>query len=28
VVGETVAVDEQAQRKLIQRFLQESGDLS
>ena len=28
VVGETVAVDEQAQRKLIQQFLQEAGDLS
>jgi F-type H+-transporting ATPase subunit b len=28
VVGETLAVDEQAQRKLIHRFLQESGDLS
>jgi F-type H+-transporting ATPase subunit b len=26
VIGETVTVDEQAQRKLIQRFLQESGD--
>jgi flagellar biosynthesis/type III secretory pathway protein FliH len=28
VVGETVAVDEQAQRQLIQQFLQEAGDLS
>ncbi len=28
VLGETVAVDEQAQRQLIQQFLQESGDLS
>ena len=28
VVGETVAVDELAQRKLIQQFLQEAGDLS
>ena len=28
VIGETVAVDEQAQRKLIQQFLQEAGDLS
>jgi F-type H+-transporting ATPase subunit b len=28
VIGETVAVDEQAQRQLIQQFLQESGDLS
>jgi F-type H+-transporting ATPase subunit b len=28
VIGETVVVDEQAQRQLIQRFLQESGDLS
>jgi F-type H+-transporting ATPase subunit b len=26
VIGETVAVDDQAQRKLIQRFLEESGD--
>jgi F-type H+-transporting ATPase subunit b len=26
VIGETVAADEQAQRKLIQRFLEESGD--
>lgn len=28
VLGETVAVDEQAQRQLIRQFLQESGDLS
>jgi F-type H+-transporting ATPase subunit b len=28
VIGETVAVDEQAQRQLIQQFLQEAGDLS
>jgi F0F1-type ATP synthase membrane subunit b/b' len=28
VLGETVAVDEGAQRQLIQQFLQESGDLS
>ncbi len=28
VIGETVAVDEQAQRQLIQQFLRESGDLS
>lgn len=28
VVGETVTTDEQAQRQLIQRFLQEAGDLS
>lgn len=28
VIGETVAVDEQAQRQLIQQFLQEPGDLS
>jgi len=28
VIGQTVAVDEQAQRQLIQQFLQESGDLS
>lgn len=28
VIGETVAVDEQSQRQLIQRFLQETGDLS
>jgi F-type H+-transporting ATPase subunit b len=28
VIGETVAVDEQAQRTLVQRFLQEAGDLS
>ena len=28
VIGETVTVDEQAQRQLIQQFLQESGDLS
>jgi F-type H+-transporting ATPase subunit b len=27
VIGETVTVDEQAQRKLIQRFFEESGDL-
>jgi F-type H+-transporting ATPase subunit b len=26
VIGETVTVDEQAQRKLVQQFLQESGD--
>lgn len=28
VIGETVAVDERAQRQLIQKFLQEAGDLS
>jgi F-type H+-transporting ATPase subunit b len=28
VIGETVTVDERAQRQLIQRFLQEVGDLS
>jgi F-type H+-transporting ATPase subunit b len=28
VIGETVVVDEQVQRQLIQRFLQEAGDLS
>ena len=28
VIGKTVVVDEQAQRQLIQQFLQESGDLS
>jgi len=28
VIGETVTVDEQAQRTLVQRFLQEAGDLS
>ena len=28
VLGETVAVDEGAQRQLIQQFLQDSGDLS
>jgi F-type H+-transporting ATPase subunit b len=27
VIGETVAVDEQVQRQLIQRFFEESGDL-
>ena len=28
VIGQTVAVDEPAQRRLIQQFLQEAGDLS
>jgi F-type H+-transporting ATPase subunit b len=28
VIGETVVVDEETQRQLIQQFLQESGDLS
>ncbi|GAB4532063.1 MAG: hypothetical protein Kow0063_12100 [Anaerolineae bacterium] len=28
VIGETLAADEQAQRRLIQKFLQEAGDLS
>jgi F-type H+-transporting ATPase subunit b len=28
VLGQTVTVDEQAQRQLIQQFLQEAGDLS
>jgi F-type H+-transporting ATPase subunit b len=28
VIGETVTVDEHAQRQLIQKFLQEAGDLS
>ena len=28
VIGETVVVDEQAQRHLIQRFFEEAGDLS
>ena len=27
VIGETVTVDEKAQRQLIQQFLQETGDL-